>query len=115
MIRKVKEWRAKGIPIDGIGSQAHLREGMGAAAMGALQALCAAAPECAITELDIRTAPPKDYASAVKACVSIKNCVGVTAWGVRDSDSWRKQETPLLFDSNYKPKPAYDAVKQALA
>jgi endo-1,4-beta-xylanase len=115
MIRKVKEWRAKGIPIDGIGSQAHLREGMGANTLGALKALCGAAPECALTELDIRNAPTDDYSAAVKACISIKNCVGITSWGVRDADSWRKQESPLLFDANYQPKPAYNAVKQALA
>jgi hypothetical protein len=34
----------------------------------------------------------------------------VTFWGVRDTDSWRRQFQPLIFDDGYRRKPAYDAV-----
>ena len=34
----------------------------------------------------------------------------VTFWGVRDSESWRRRSSPLLFDDSYQRKPAYDAV-----
>jgi endo-1,4-beta-xylanase len=34
----------------------------------------------------------------------------VTFWGVRDSESWRRRSSPLLFDANFQRKPAYDAV-----
>ena len=34
----------------------------------------------------------------------------VTFWGLRDSESWRRRSSPLLFDDNLERKPAYDAV-----
>ncbi len=34
----------------------------------------------------------------------------VTFWGLRDSESWRRRGSPLLFDDNFHRKPAYDAV-----
>jgi endo-1,4-beta-xylanase len=114
MIRNVKAWRSAGIPIDGIGSQAHLTSGQGANAPAAMAALCAAAPECAMTEVDIQNAQTADWTNVVKACLNQSNCVGITVWGVRDSDSWRPQGNPLLFDSNYKPKAAYNTVLAAL-
>ena len=114
MIRNVKAWRSAGIPIDGIGSQAHLSSGQGANAPAAMAALCAAAPECALTEVDIQNAQTSDWTNVVKACLNQKNCVGITVWGVRDSDSWRPNGSPLLFDGSYRPKAAYNAVLAAL-
>lgn len=115
MISKVTAWRAAGIPIDGIGSQSHLKPGQAKNVKAALAALCAAAPECAVTELDVEQASATEYAAAVKACVDIVNCVGVTVWGVSDADSWRKGTTPLLFDGNFAAKPAYAAVLEVQA
>lgn len=37
----------------------------------------------------------------------------VTLWGLRDADSWRRYSSPLLFDDNYQPKPAFYAVVKA--
>ncbi|HVU28522.1 MAG TPA: endo-1,4-beta-xylanase [Verrucomicrobiae bacterium] len=39
----------------------------------------------------------------------------VTLWGVTDADSWRKNGKPLLFDGNWQPKPAFDAVVRLAA
>jgi endo-1,4-beta-xylanase len=34
----------------------------------------------------------------------------VTLWGVTDRDSWRSFGKPLLFDGEWRPKPAFDTV-----
>lgn len=114
LIKNVKKWIAAGVPIDGIGSQSHLSSGQGANTPAAMAALCAAASECAITELDIQNAQQSDWTNVVKGCLAQKNCVGITVWGIRDNDSWRPQGNPLLFDSSFKPKAAYDTVLAAL-
>lgn len=114
MVSYVKKWIAAGVPIDGIGAQSHLIAGEAKNVPASLQLLCAAAPQCAITEMDIVNAAAGEYVTAVKACVDIANCVGVTAWGVRDPDSWRAASSPLLFNSGYSTKPAYAALVQTI-
>ncbi|KAG6032766.1 Endo-1,4-beta-xylanase 2 [Claviceps citrina] len=110
MVKYVKKWRAEGIPIDGIGSQSHLFPNMGPKHAAALKLLSEAAPEVAITELDITSAPAADYEAVTKGCINLKNCVGITSWGARDVDSWLANKTPLLFDTDFKPKAAEKAI-----
>lgn len=96
MVALVTRLIAAGVPIDGIGSQAHLIVNNGAIPYmhQPLASLAATGLEVALTELDIRMTLPSDatkladqssnYQTAVYACKRTANCVGVTTWGVSD-------------------------------
>ncbi|KAK0205946.1 glycoside hydrolase family 10 and carbohydrate-binding module family 1 protein [Desarmillaria ectypa] len=114
MVALVKRINANGKLIDGIGTQMHLSAGGAGGAQAALSELASAGTEVAITELDIAGASSSDYTTVANACLAQSACVSITSWGVSDANSWRASSTPLLFDSNYKPKSAYNAVIAAL-
>jgi endo-1,4-beta-xylanase len=51
------------------------------------------------------------YAGIFRAFVKHRDSVKmVTFWGANDANSWRRSGTPLLFDADSQPKPAFDAV-----
>ncbi|QPH03875.1 Endo-1,4-beta-xylanase 2 [Epichloe festucae Fl1] len=110
MIEKVAKWRQEGYPISGIGSQSHIAPGGGHRHAAALKALSAVVPEVAVTELDIPNAPTEDYVAVVKGCLALENCVSLTSWGADDKVSWMPGKNALLFDANFKPKKAYEAI-----
>jgi endo-1,4-beta-xylanase len=126
----VKDFKARGIPIDCVGFQSHLIVGQVPSDFQAnLQRFAALGVTVQITELDIRMPTPattaklqqqaKDYRTVVAACLAVSRCNNITVWGVYDGDSWIPAFFPgygaaLLFDNNYKPKPAYYSVQALL-
>jgi len=59
------------------------------------------------------------YETILKMAYSYKHCEGVNLWGVNDKYSWIRDffpgtGAPLLFDQDYKEKPAYFAVEDLL-
>ncbi|TFK34812.1 glycoside hydrolase, partial [Crucibulum laeve] len=116
MVSLVKRVNANTKLIDGLGTQMHLEAGGTGGVQAALTALASAGNvEVAITELDIKGASSNDYTTVTRACLAVPACVAITSWGVSDVNSWRASNTPLLFDNNYRPKAAYNAVISALA
>ncbi|CAE6488519.1 unnamed protein product [Rhizoctonia solani] len=116
LVSLVQRQRAAGTPIDGIGSQAHLPALGTGGLLSALTALAnSGVSEVAITELEIPSAPGNDYAAAVRSCLNVPKCVGITVWSVADDASWRGSSNSSLFDINYQKKPAYYSVLSVLS
>ncbi|WP_406387846.1 endo-1,4-beta-xylanase [Streptomyces sp. NBC_00887] len=115
----VKDFKARGVPIDCVGFQSHFNSNSPVPSdfQANLQRFAALGVDVQITELDIEgsgSAQAAGYTKVVNACLAVSRCTGITVWGVTDKYSWRSSGTPLLFDGNYNKKPAYDAVLAAL-
>ncbi|GAB3841720.1 endo-1,4-beta-xylanase [Micromonospora andamanensis] len=114
--RMVQDFKNRGVPIDCVGLQSHFTGGSNYPSnyRTTLSSFAALGVDVHITELDIRNAPSDAYRNVVNDCIAVARCKGITVWGIRDSDSWRSSESPLLFNSSGQKKPAYDAVLTAL-
>ncbi|MEV0741461.1 non-reducing end alpha-L-arabinofuranosidase family hydrolase [Streptomyces sp. NPDC050549] len=113
--RMVRDFKSRGVPIDCVGFQAHFGTGGPPASLQTtLSNFAALGVDVQITELDIAQAASGAYTNTVKACMNVARCTGITVWGIRDSDSWRTGQNPLLFDNGGNKKPAYNAVLSAL-
>lgn len=126
----VKSLKAQGVPIHGVGLQAHLVLGQVPATLQQnIQRFADLGVDVAITELDVRMQLPADSAklaqqkadfrSVVAACAAVTRCAGVTVWGFTDADSWVPSTFPgygaaTPYDENYRPKPAYYGIAEAL-
>ena len=115
----VQSMKSRGIPIDCVGFQGHFNTGTswpGSEFRTTLQSFAALGVDVAITELDIENADSRLdwWTGIVNDCLAVSRCVGITVWGVRDSDSWRASQNPLLFNSSGQKKAAYTAVLNAL-
>nr|BFD82136.1 endo-1,4-beta-xylanase [Streptomyces sp. Xyl84] len=112
----VRDFKQRGVPIDCVGFQSHFNSGSpyNSNFRTTLQSFAALGVDVAITELDIQGAPASTYANVTNDCLAVSRCLGITVWGVRDTDSWRSGDTPLLFNGDGSKKAAYTAVLNAL-
>ncbi|MBZ6231981.1 endo-1,4-beta-xylanase [Streptomyces olivaceus] len=116
MYNMVRDFKQRGVPIDCVGFQSHFNSGSpyNSNFRTTLQNFAALGVDVAVTELDIQGAPAATYSNVINDCLAVERCLGVTVWGVRDSDSWRSEQTPLLFNNDGSKKSAYTAVLNAL-
>src|SRR5690348_10337924 len=112
----VKDFKSRGVPIDCVGLQTHFTGGSSLPSnfQTTLSSFAALGVDVALTEVDVTNASTTQYAGLTQACMNVSRCVGITVWGVRDSDSWRSSESPLLFDGSGNKKAAYTSVLNAL-
>lgn len=123
----------RGVPIDGVGTQAHWSavacSPCGPNMAGNMARLDAIGLDAAITEIDVRIALPVSpeeldvqadlYAMFLRVCMDAPNCDTFTMWGFTDRYSWVPQAFPgfgaaLIYDEAYAPKPAETAIRQTL-
>ncbi len=127
----VKNFLARGIPINGVGFQAHLTLNGVPPTLGAnIARFVALGIKVHITELDVRVPVPstnasltsqaQNYHDVVAACIQNRGCELVTTWGFTDKDSWVPSTFPgfgdaLPWDNVFQRKPAYRSIYNALA
>jgi endo-1,4-beta-xylanase len=140
----VKQLRDSHVPIDGVGSQGHLGTQYGNydafAVAEALDAFSDLGLATAFTEVDVRSqmtagvqagdsneinprlqASAFNYGVLLQACLSNRHCLSFTVWGFTDKHSWvptwftnPPEGLATLYDENYQPKKAYQAMKAEL-
>lgn len=144
----VKDLRAQGVPIDGVGSQAHLSTRYGNYSAFQIAEMhnrfAALGVATAITEADVRSLITDDlragvsdavnetyqaqafnYAALMQGCLAARRCLSFTVWGFDDRHTWTAswdfgsgpggEALAAIHDAEYRPKPAYDALRAAMA
>lgn len=132
--RLVRELQASGAPIHGVGLQGHLINGWRVSDDNRtnVRRIARLGLDWQITEADIRMelngAPPSEvqladqaesYRGLIELCLTEPRCTGFVTWGFTDAHSWipgfrNGWGASLPFDEQYRPKPAYDAIVDAL-
>lgn len=132
----VRDFKHQGVPIHGIGLQMHIGNlhpdiASISANVGRFTAL---GLQVHITEMDVSL--PVDlndnatradlqqqanvYRQIAEACLAHPGCTALQTWGFTDKYSWvgshshKTRGAALPFDHNYQPKPAYEALRDAL-
>ncbi len=128
--RLVARLRGAGVPVGGVGLQAHLSLAAHpprAQLTAVLRSFAALGVRVEITELDVETAGPGPlarrlaeqasiYSTVASACRAVPACRRITTWGVTDAASWRgPAQRALPFAVDYRAKPAWRALAAALS
>ena len=124
LFRLVKDFKARGVPIDGVGFQNHTEADdapTGRELARTIARFAALGLDVEITEMDVAIPPGSDpldqartFAAAARACRDQPRCTGLTVWGVGDRYHWLgPAKRAVLFDSAGRPKPARDALLAA--
>ena len=133
----VRAFKRDGVPIDGVGFQMHVSNlHIDVASVSAnIARFAALGLQVHITEMDVAlpvdangNALPGDllreaeiYRQIAYACSSHPGCTAIQTWGFTDKYSWigshskHTQGAALPFDPSYRPKAAYQALKDALS
>jgi endo-1,4-beta-xylanase len=133
----VKDFKRRGVPIDGVGLQMHVPAlTIDIAAIEAnIARLTALGVQVHITELDVSlpvdssgavgtedlTRQANIYRAIVRACLNRPGCTAIQTWGFTDKYSWIGSHSrgtrglALPFDRAYQPKAAYRAVLEELS
>ncbi len=132
-VELVRDLEAKGVPIDGVGIQAHeltVRNPTTDELDAAVHAYADLGLDVAITELDVGIHLPASkaelaeqadvYHDVLAACLDVPRCTSFTTWGFTDRHSWVPDEIDgfgdaLPFDRDYRAKPAARALRSRLS
>ena len=133
----VRDFKRRGVPIDGVGLQMHvLQLQIDASALKTnLARLAKLGVQVQITELDValpvdargnllhpadRVLQAEIYRQVATVCLQNPRCTALQTWGFTDRYSWIGWYTrgtkgaALLFDRQYIPKPAYESLRKVL-
>ncbi len=123
---------ARGAPLHGVGFQGHFLQPPRFDDLRAhLQAFADLGLVVELTEVDIalRSASSpeaqldqqrQDYFDVASACLAVATCRRITLWGFTDRFTWMDEFfgpgfAPLVLDRDYRRKPAYFGLRDALA
>ncbi len=128
-----KDFKARGVPLSGIGFQMHLdlssdNDAFIQSMRANLKRFSDLGLQVQITEMDVRLtndsqsaldAQANLYFEVTRACLDTPNCTLVQTWGFTDKFSWINSFYPgdgwaLLWDSAYQKKPSYFATLDGL-
>ncbi|MDA1760244.1 endo-1,4-beta-xylanase [Bacillus cereus] len=130
-----KDFKQRNVPIHGIGFQMHksidkpikYKE-----ISNNISRLAKVGLKVEITEMDVQVQNSTGslekilekqadmYKDTLNVCLSNENCSTFVMWGFTDKYTWvpeytGKDDKPLIFDGNYNPKPAYEAIQGILS